>query len=52
MLLIRTPLAVITGATSSLAEGAATLDPAKRVELAQTAPLEGAPPAGVLDVAW
>lgn len=34
---LRTPLAVITGATSSLAEGAATLDLAVRVELAQTA---------------
>jgi two-component system sensor histidine kinase KdpD len=34
---LRTPLAVITGATSSLVEGAVTLDPATRVELAQTA---------------
>src|SRR5262245_12341654 len=34
---LRTPLAVITGATSSLAEGATTLDPPTRVELAQTA---------------
>src|SRR5262249_4599447 len=34
---LRTPLAVITGATSSLVEGATTLDPATRVELAQTA---------------
>jgi two-component system sensor histidine kinase KdpD len=34
---LRTPLAVITGATSSLVEGAATLDQATRVELAQTA---------------
>jgi two-component system sensor histidine kinase KdpD len=34
---LRTPLAVITGATSSLVEGATTLDSATRVELAQTA---------------
>jgi two-component system sensor histidine kinase KdpD len=34
---LRTPLAVITGATSGLVEGAATLDSATRVELAQTA---------------
>ena len=34
---LRTPLAVIAGATSSLVEGATTLDPAVRVELAQTA---------------
>jgi two-component system, OmpR family, sensor histidine kinase KdpD len=34
---LRTPLAVITGATSSLIEGAKILDPATRVELAQTA---------------
>jgi two-component system, OmpR family, sensor histidine kinase KdpD len=34
---LRTPLAVITGATSSLVEGATTLEPATRVELAQTA---------------
>jgi len=34
---LRTPLAVITGATSSLLEGGATLDPATRDELAQTA---------------
>ncbi|HEU5097447.1 MAG TPA: DUF4118 domain-containing protein, partial [Roseiflexaceae bacterium] len=34
---LRTPLAVITGATSSLVEGAATLEPATRLELAQTA---------------
>ena len=33
---LRTPLAVITGATSSLVEGATTLEPATRVELAQT----------------
>jgi two-component system sensor histidine kinase KdpD len=34
---LRTPLAVITGATSSLVEGASTLDTVTRVELAQTA---------------
>jgi two-component system sensor histidine kinase KdpD len=34
---LRTPLAVITGATSSLVEGVTTLEPATRVELAQTA---------------
>jgi two-component system, OmpR family, sensor histidine kinase KdpD len=34
---LRTPLAVITGATSSLVEGATTLEPATRAELAQTA---------------
>ncbi len=34
---LRTPLAVITGATSSLLEGGATLDPATRDELARTA---------------
>jgi two-component system sensor histidine kinase KdpD len=34
---LRTPLAVITGATSSLIEGATTLEPVTRVELAQTA---------------
>jgi two-component system, OmpR family, sensor histidine kinase KdpD len=34
---LRTPLAVITGATSSLIEGATTLEPETRVELAQTA---------------
>jgi two-component system sensor histidine kinase KdpD len=34
---LRTPLAVISGATSSLVEGATMLEPATRVELAQTA---------------
>jgi len=34
---LRTPLAVITGATSGLVEGGATLEPATRAELAQTA---------------